>query len=50
MRLIRKRVKAGEVELVRVLEVELLAWFCLHVTTMDYALSNFMLVTGVKFL
>lgn len=48
MRLVRERVKMGEIELVYVLEVELSTWLCIHVTTMDYALVNFIQVTGAE--
>ena len=46
MRMVRKRVAGGDTEFVQVLVTELSAWLRIHATTMDYALTNFIEVTG----
>lgn len=46
MRMLRKRVAGGDTEFVQVLVTELSAWLRIHATTMDYALTNFIEVTG----
>jgi hemerythrin len=43
---VRERVAAGETEFAYVLAAELAAWFRIHVTTMDYALTYFIESTG----
>lgn len=48
MRMVRKRVAGGETEFVQILATELSAWLRIHATTMDYALSNFIEVTGAS--
>lgn len=46
MRMVRKRVAGGETEFAQILATELSAWLRIHATTMDYALTNFIEVTG----
>ena len=46
IRMVRKRVAGGDTEFVQVLVTELSAWLRIHATTMDYALTNFIEVTG----
>ncbi len=46
MRLVRTKVAAGETDFAYVLATELSAWLRIHAGSMDYALANFIEVTG----
>ncbi|MGL4767103.1 MAG: hemerythrin domain-containing protein [Formosimonas sp.] len=46
MRMVRQRVAGGETDFAYVLATELSAWLRIHASTMDYALTNFIEVTG----